>query len=133
MAGARGGVGWAAMTCMYSMNGRHCVAGQFDAPDLLPDRHEWEDDYDRANLTLASLRTLTEALDVMSAMQAYADAAVERERQRWEASCDETVSWYPPDVFPPDGKSIDCASARFARRLVAGIRERATRVEGDGE
>ena len=32
---------------------------------------------------------------------------------------------YPEDIFPPDGKSIDCATARFARGLCDTITETA--------
>jgi hypothetical protein len=48
--------------------------------------------------------------------------AIESERRRACAICDEVASWYPADVFPPQGDSVDCRSARMARLTCENIK-----------
>lgn len=44
------------------------------------------------------------------------------------AILDEIQGRYPEDVFPADGASLDCASARFARNIVHQIREKVAAI-----
>ncbi len=32
-----------------------------------------------------------------------------------------SLDHYPEDLFPPDGESLDCKSAKWARNLLGGI------------
>jgi hypothetical protein len=43
----------------------------------------------------------------------------------WERAVRYAAQHYPESVFPPNGTSTDCASARFARALLQGICDRA--------
>lgn len=46
-----------------------------------------------------------------------------------EMALAEAERWYPEDVFPPLGVSLDCRSAQFARQLIGNIREHADNWE----
>ncbi len=59
----------------------------------------WELGYDR------DLRRSEVEQDEVDQLRAYAKAIAE------------VRSWYPEDVFPPTGKSLDAKSAQFARVL----------------
>lgn len=37
------------------------------------------------------------------------------ERQRWMNAIRNVQRWYPTDIFPVDGESLDCKSAKMAR------------------
>ena len=46
--------------------------------------------------------------------------------------CNKFKERYPEDVFPPDGNSLDCKSARMARLTCDNIIEEAKKEERDG-
>lgn len=54
----------------------------------------------------------------------FAGAAAEREG--CIAICREVAERYPTDVFPEDGQSLDCKSARMARLTAANIEREIT-------
>jgi hypothetical protein len=52
--------------------------------------------------------------------------AVRLERKACVSICREVAERYPTDVFPDDGKSLDCKSARMARLTAANIEREIT-------
>ena len=52
--------------------------------------------------------------------------SAESERARWLAAVEKVRGRYPEEAFPPDGKSLDCNSARMARLVCSEILRLAT-------
>lgn len=52
--------------------------------------------------------------------------AMRLERKSCIAICREVAERYPTDVFPEDGQSLDCKSARMARLTAANIEREIT-------
>ena len=57
--------------------------------------------------------------------------AVRLERKGCIAICREVAERYPTDVFPEDGQSLDCKSARMARLTAANIEREITERSND--
>lgn len=49
-------------------------------------------------------------------------AAMRIERRFCLQACDDVAARYPTDVFPEDGQSLDCKSARMARLTAENIK-----------
>jgi hypothetical protein len=48
-------------------------------------------------------------------------SGVANEREECKRICREVAAQYPTDIFPDDGQSLDCKSARMARITAANI------------
>lgn len=53
-------------------------------------------------------------------------AAMRIERRFCVQACRDVAARYPADIFPEDGKSLDCKSARMARLTAANIEREIT-------
>jgi len=48
--------------------------------------------------------------------------AMQEERERCLACCDQVAAHYPIEIFPEDGESLDCKSAKMARKTCENIK-----------
>jgi len=54
------------------------------------------------------------------------------ERERCALICDEVAKRYPVDIFPRNGKSLDCLGAKMARLTCANIKRLIIGRNGQG-
>jgi hypothetical protein len=60
-------------------------------------------------------------------------AGYEAAKAEFTGAIEYVRSWYPLDIFPEDGQSLDCKSARMARITCNNILERLTSQAQAGE
>ena len=63
---------------------------------------------------------------MMAELHGFAKAVATAERESCVSICREVAERYPADIFPEDGQSLDCKSARMARLTAANIEREIT-------
>ena len=89
--------------------------------DTMPEPRLWYDPETQQCSSVVPLRPTYESLWDEADMRAYAAKERAAEREACAEVCREVAARYPTDVFPDDGQSIDCKSARMARLTAANI------------
>ena len=57
--------------------------------------------------------------DVIDGLERFALRAVTQEREGCKEACRKIAAQYPTDIWPEDGETLDCKSARMARLTAA--------------